>query len=96
MSSSGSLASGGTVSTVVSKTANYNAAAGDYILANGTLTITVPTLTATQRVSVKNVGVGTVTIAATSGTIDGVAILALTPQYAARDLVGDGTNLWVA
>ena len=82
--------------TVVTKTAAYTAVAGDYILANGTFTVTLPVLTTTQRVSVKNIGTGTVTVAPTSGTIDGGGSFALTPQYAARDLVGDGTNLWVA
>ena len=66
------------------------------LIIGGNFTVTIPVLTASQRVSVKNIGTGTVTITPTAGTIDGATSLVLSAQSLARDIVGDGTNLWVA
>lgn len=79
--------------SVVSKTAAYTAADRDVVLANGTFTVTVP-VGADQQVTVKNTGTGTVTVAPVSGTLDGVASLAISTQYQAITTVGDGTNAW--
>ena len=86
---------GSATSVTISAAATATATAVTLVI-GGSFTVTIPVLTATQRVSVKGIGTGTVTIAPTSGTIDGSATVVLSTQYTARDLVGDGTNLWVA
>ena len=86
---------GSATSVTISAAATATATAVTLVI-GGPFTVTIPVLTTTQRVSVKNIGTGTVTAAASSGTIDGAATLGLPAQYTARDIVGDGTNLWVA
>ena len=86
---------GSATSVTISAPATATATAVTLVI-GGSFTVTIPVLTTTQRVSVKSIGAGTVTVAATSGTVDGVATVALSAQYIARDLVGDGTNLWIA
>jgi len=63
-------------------------------LASGTINVTMPTAVGnTARYTIKNVGVGTVTINTTGGeTIDGSLTAPLPVQYTSLDLVSDGTN----
>ena len=78
---------------LVTRTANYTAADGDVVLANGTFTVTVP-IGAGQQVTVKNTGSGTVTLVPASGTLDGAANLTIPTKYESITTVGDGTNAW--
>ena len=81
--------------TVVTKNANYTAVAGDYVLATGAITVTLPEITAGSLVSVKKLGsgTGTVTVVPTgSATIDGGANWTTNQQYVAQDFITDGAN----
>jgi len=81
---------------VVSTTTSAGSVAGtDYIyLVSGTTTITLPTPVGnTNQYTIKRVGTNTVSIATTSGTIDGSASpITINVQYASLTLVSDGTN----
>lgn len=81
-----------------SVTGTYNANVGDtIILASGTFTVTLPdpAKCKNKRFSVKNIGVGTITIAGISGTIDLAANVALSVTMESVDLVSDGNNYWI-
>lgn len=84
---------------ITSKTADYTATNLDsVVLANGTLTVTLPsaaTAGAGREYDVKNIGTGTVTVASSSGTIDGVATKMMSTQYEAMTFISDGTNWWI-
>lgn len=83
------------ISSVSVNTLAGSAAYTDYVyLASGTINITMPTAVGnTARYTIKNVGVGTVTIDTTGGeTIDGSLTAPLPVQYTSLDLVSDGTN----
>lgn len=71
-------------------TAATTATDGQVIRANGTFTVTI-TQAANAYVIVKNVGSGTITVALSSGTIDGNANITLAANAIARILC-DGTN----
>lgn len=89
--------SDGYIYPTTSVTATYSANVGDtIIIANGTFTVTLPdpTKCKNKRFVVKNSGVGTITIAGISGTIDGAANVALSVTMEAVDLVSDGNNYW--
>lgn len=84
-----------TISSVSVNTAAGSTAYTDYVyLASGTINVTMPTAVGnTARYTIKNVGVGTVTINTTGGeTIDGSLTAPLPVQYTSLDLVSDGTN----
>lgn len=69
-----------------------------FIAADGTLTLTLPTAIGnTGRVFiVKNVGTGAVTITGTSAqTIDGQTSMVLTGQYSALNLVSNGSDWYI-
>jgi hypothetical protein len=69
------------------------------VLANGTLTVTLPSLANAlgNRYSVKNVGTGTVTVVPVgAATIDGASSYVISTQYTTVDFFGDGTNWWAA
>lgn len=89
---------GGTVRSInsISTPTTAGATAGtDYVyLVSGTTTITLPTAVGnTNLYTIKNVGVGTVTIATTSAqTIDGTATTTMPVQYTAVDLISDTAN----
>lgn len=71
------------------------ALSGEVVLANGAITVTLPTPSVDNvgsTYTVKNIGTGTVTVHATSGTIDGGAAFTMTVQYSSVDFVNDGTN----
>lgn len=92
-----SIASAFAVATV---TANYSMAALDAIvLASNTISVTLPALGTSgngvivgKRYTIKNVGIGTVTVLPPSGTIDGAGSFVMTVQYSSIDIVTDGTN----
>jgi hypothetical protein len=90
--------SGGITRSVnnISTTQTAGAAAStDYVyLISGTTTLTLPTAVGnTNRYTLKNVGVNTVTINTTSSqTIDGSTSLTMAVQYTALDVISDGTN----
>lgn len=92
--------SGGGVGAVVTKTAAYTAKSGDAVLANATtaaFTVTLPTSVANATVSVKKTDStgNAITIAPTSGLIDGLSTKVLSTQYDALDFYCDGTNWWI-
>lgn len=66
----------------------------EIVLASNTVTLTLPSASGFvgRRMTVKNIGSGTVTITPASGTLDGAANKALAVQYSSVDLVTDGTN----
>lgn len=95
LASSGGLASAS--SSTVAVTGNYTASsADDVILATGTITVTLPTAVgiAGKRITVKNVGVGTITVARTSAqTIDATAAdVSMATAKQAREFASDGTG----
>lgn len=68
---------------------------GELIVATAALVAHLPTPSTANRgcvYTVKNVGTGTVTINATSGTIDGGTTFSVTVQYSSVDFINDGTN----
>ena len=82
------------ISVVSTNTTAGATAATDYVyIVTGTTTLTLPNASGnTNLYTVKNGGLGTVTIATTSAqTIDGSASAALTPNTA-LDLISDGSN----
>lgn len=84
------------VNSVSTNTAAGNGANVDYVyLVSGTTTITLPTAVGnTNRYTIKNSGVGVVSIATTSSqTIDDSASpITINVQYVSIDLISDGTN----
>jgi len=67
----------------------------DYVyLISGTTTLTLPTAVGnTNRYTLKNIGINTVTINTTSSqTIDGSTSITMAVQYTAVDVISDGTN----
>ncbi|MGZ8176965.1 hypothetical protein ACXVUM_03475 [Williamsia sp. SKLECPSW1] len=88
--------SGALSSPVTTKTANYTALDTDgTILANGVITITLPTPAAAGRIyRLKNITSGsTVTVPPTTGTIDGQASASLSALAVGR-YQWDGANWW--
>jgi hypothetical protein len=98
LAASGGLVQDPTLRAVTSTTAAYTATSSDdIILANGTFTVTLPTAVGNSGLdlTVKNVGSGTITVAAAgSETIDGSGTVSLA-AVAAVTVVSDGTN-WAA
>jgi hypothetical protein len=83
------------VNVVSTNTAAGSAVSTDYVyLVSGTTTITLPTPVGnTNQYTIKRVGTNTVSIATTSGTIDGSASpITINVQYVSLTLVSDGTN----
>ncbi|MDQ3106308.1 MAG: hypothetical protein M3Q68_00690, partial [Actinomycetota bacterium] len=91
----------GSVPTVVSKTANYTAVANEFVKADasaGAFTVTLPASPSSgQTVTVKKTDSSQngVSVAPSSGLIDGAASFVVFPQYAANDFISDGTNWMV-
>jgi hypothetical protein len=81
--------------TVVSKSANYTAVSGDDVWTTGTITITLPALSTTQRVKINNRGTGVITVVPTAGLINGQASLTIARQYSSAEFSGDGTNVGI-
>jgi hypothetical protein len=82
---------------IVSVSSSYTVGTYDQIVvANGTLTVTLPSASATpgKVYTVKNIGSGTVTVTPTSGTVDGAVSGTLSSQYAVARYVSDGTAWW--
>ncbi len=64
----------------------------DFIIANGTLTLTLPvSASAGKIIWVKNIGTGVITI---SGTIDGSSSMTLTVQNESVQLIANGGGTW--
>lgn len=83
------------VNVVSANTAAGSTSGTDYVyLVSGTTTITLPTPVGnTNLYTIKRVGTGVVSIATTSGTIDGSASpITINVQYVSLDLISDGTN----
>jgi hypothetical protein len=86
------------LSTTTSKVANYTAVAGDFVLANGTFTVTLPAAASNANaiIDVKNVGTTTITIGRTGAdTIDGATSQSLVLQYQSYTFISDGTNWFI-
>jgi hypothetical protein len=70
----------------------------DVVLASGTFSVTLPVANNSvgRMITVKNIGVGTVTVVATgSDTIDGAASYPLSLAYESVTVVGAGGGAWV-
>jgi hypothetical protein len=83
------------VNVVSSNTSAGSSSGTDYVyLVSGTTTITLPTPVGnTNLYTIKRVGTNTVSIATTSGTIDGsTSPITINVQYVSLDLISDGTN----
>ena len=83
------------VSSVAVDTSAGDTADIDYVyLVSGTTTITLPTAVGNDNLyTIKNVGVGVVTVATTSAqTIDGDTTITMPVQYTSVDLISDGAN----
>ena len=86
------------VNVVSTNTAAGSVISTDYVyLVSGTTTITLPTPVGnTNQYTIKRVGTSTVSIATTSGTIDGSASpITINVQYVSLTLVSDGTNWFI-
>lgn len=86
------------ISSVAVDTTAAAAASTDYVyLVSGTTTLTLPTAVGnTNRYTVKNSGVATVTVATTSAqTIDGSSTASLPVANTSVDLISDGSNWFV-
>lgn len=81
--------------TVITKTSNYSANSGDDVYASGTFNVTLPVLSAVQRVKVRNKGTGVITVLPTSGTINGAASMTIARQYSSAEFSGDGVNIGI-
>jgi hypothetical protein len=93
------LGGGGFAWRAVSRTSNYTAVSGDYVIVNaaaGPVTVTVPVANGTV-VGVKRVDTtsNTVTVAGVSGTVNGDADGQLVHAHTSALFLGDGTNLAV-
>ena len=82
---------------VQTKSANYTANIGDVVLASNTITISLPSgHSAGDRVIVKNIGTGTITIDGDGAeTIDGSATYDLNYQYESVTCISNGTNWYL-
>lgn len=83
------------ISNVSTNTSAGSAASTDYVYyVSGTTTITMPTAVGnTNRYTIKNVGVGVVTIQTVSGqTIDGSNPITLPVTNTSLDLISDNSN----
>ena len=89
----------GPIATAIStKTANYTLTSTDStILANGAITVTLPTATGIggRQYTIKNISTSAVTIASAGGTIDGATTISLTSHYESVTVQSNGTNWWV-
>lgn len=96
LATAGGLAQDSSVRQVVAVSGAYTAVAGDVVLATGTITVTLPTAVGIsgESITVKNAGVGTITVARTSSqTIDGAAANgSLTVSKSVREYTSDGTG----
>jgi len=82
---------------VQTKTANYSALVGEYVLASNTITIKLPdSHNSGDNITVKNIGTGTVTVSGQSGdTIDGDVDYDMQFQYESVTVISDGTNWYI-
>jgi hypothetical protein len=94
-----SVTGGGGMSQPVTTTVSTNYAilsSDDYILASGTITVTLPVPADGIYFTIKNVGTGVITIAQhATDLIDGAASQTLDTQYAALSLVSNGTDWFI-
>ena len=67
------------------------------ILANGTFTVTLPAADQCKgkRITVKNTGIGAITVQAASGNIDNMASFIISITMESIDFVSDGTDFWM-
>ena len=84
-------------SNVQTKTANYTANAGEYVLASNEIDIKLPaTHYAGDMINVKNVGTDTVTVSGQNGdTIDGDVTYDMYYQYESVSVISDGSNWYL-
>jgi hypothetical protein len=87
------------INNISTTTSAGSAANTDYVynVTSGTFTLTMPTAVSnTNRYTIKQSGTGALTIDTTSSqTIDGGLTYGISPQYAAIDLLSDGSNWFV-
>jgi hypothetical protein len=79
----------------LSKTTTYSAVIGDYVSCSGTFTVTLPTAVGVsgQKICIKNIGSGKITIATTSSqTIDQYNSLSLCSLNDYVELISNGSN----
>jgi hypothetical protein len=86
------------ITVTATKTANYTAVVGDYVVCNGTFTVALPTAASIsgQLIDVKNIGTGIITVdPAGSETVDAAATITIPQQYQEVTLISDGTNWYI-
>lgn len=86
-----------TIGPTVTKVTTYTATNADgTINCNGTFTLTLPTtsLPVGKFLRIKNIGVGTITVAS-AANIDGSPSQTITTQYSGFDVQWDGTTWWI-
>lgn len=94
-------AGGGGSLAVATKTTTYTITTSDSVIladtTSGDFTVTLPTAVgATKEYQIKKIAAaGVLTIASTSGTIDGSVTLTILNQYTALTFVSDGTNWFI-
>jgi hypothetical protein len=100
----GNTSLAGLCTAIKTVSSNYQPTISDStILCNGTLTVTLPTIAqdnllagATgQTFTIKNIGTGTVTVAAHSGNLDGTSSTTLPTQYQSIKVQWDGSSWWI-
>ncbi len=90
--------SGPIATAIKTVTANYTVASTDStILASGSITVTLPSASGIsgREYIIKNIGASTVTVASSSGLIDGSSTFSLGSQYETITVQSDGTNWWI-
>lgn len=86
--------------STTTKTSSYTANLHDSIIladpTSAALTVTLPTATLGQAITVKNVssGANAVTVVPASGTIDGGSLVTIN-SYTSNSFISDGTNWWL-
>jgi hypothetical protein len=89
-----------TTLTVVSAAANYTAVSGNLVICTttaGGFTVTLPPPTVDSTVSIKKVSTdrNNITVAPSTGLIDGDSTLLIGDFGSCADLAADGTNWWI-
>lgn len=82
---------------IVSATSAYVALNNDVILCNGNFPVTISATEENigKRITIKNVSTGSITVSATSGTIDGEPYKILGSQWSSIDVIFDGYNSYI-
>lgn len=88
--------SGGTNAIRTVTTSTTLLSTDNYIISNGSsITLTLPAVIVGELLNIKNISTTTLTIAPSSGTIDGSSTITLPVQNTSVSLISDGTNWFI-